>query len=129
MSAVTFKHLPQPLRSHIRSFGTIGQLFKIAPFSAQKSHSAGGRGVPGRISNEPGRKKERKRTIAIYSGHLRLCQQPRAAHALRSYQFLIAPMWLHASHPGTLDGSTRPPSKKINCHMCLQSHLQTFPPE
>ena len=41
---VTFKHLPQPLRSHIRSFGTIGQLFKIPPFSAQKSHSAGGRG-------------------------------------------------------------------------------------
>ena len=29
---VTFKHLPQPLRSHIRSFGTIGQLLKIPPF-------------------------------------------------------------------------------------------------
>ena len=43
---VTFKHLPQPLRSHIRSFGTIGQLFKIPPFSAQKSHSAGGMGGP-----------------------------------------------------------------------------------
>jgi hypothetical protein len=43
---VTFKHLPQPLRSHILSFGTIGQLFKIPPFSAQKSHSAGGRGDP-----------------------------------------------------------------------------------
>jgi hypothetical protein len=26
---------------------------------------------------------------AIYSGHLRLCQQPRAAHALRSDQFII----------------------------------------
>jgi hypothetical protein len=24
---VTFKHLPQPLRSHIRSFGTLEQLF------------------------------------------------------------------------------------------------------
>ena len=48
----------------------------------------------GRISNEPGerererereRKKEREQN-AIYSGQLRLCQQPRAAHALRSDQ-------------------------------------------
>ena len=30
-------------------------------------------------------KEERKNDI--YSGHLRLCQQPRAAHALRSDQF------------------------------------------
>jgi hypothetical protein len=29
------------------------------------------------------RKKERGEKNAIYSGHLRLCQQPRAAHALR----------------------------------------------
>ena len=36
---VTFKHLPQPLRSHIRSFGTLGQLFL-------KCHSAGVGGVP-----------------------------------------------------------------------------------
>ena len=48
----------------------------------------------GRISNEPEeRKKEREREEeerknAIYSGHLRLCQQPRAAHALRSDQFM-----------------------------------------
>ena len=27
---VTFKHLPQPLRSHIRSFGTLGQLLKFS---------------------------------------------------------------------------------------------------
>ena len=38
------------------------------------------------------RKKERggerrERKNAIYSGHLRLCQQPRAAHALRSDQY------------------------------------------
>ena len=34
------------------------------------------------------RKREREREKnAIYSGHLRLCQQPRAAHALRSDQF------------------------------------------
>ena len=32
------------------------------------------------------RKREREKT-AIYSGHLRLCQQPRAAHALRSDQY------------------------------------------
>ena len=38
---VIFKHLPQP---HIRSFGTIGQLLKIPPFSAQKCHSAGAGG-------------------------------------------------------------------------------------
>jgi hypothetical protein len=30
LQAVTFKHLPQPLRSHIRSFGTLGELLKIA---------------------------------------------------------------------------------------------------
>ena len=41
---VTFKHLPQPHQSHILSFGTLVQLFKIPPFSAQKLHSAGGRG-------------------------------------------------------------------------------------
>ena len=29
---VTFKHLPQPLRSHTRSFGILGQLLKIPPF-------------------------------------------------------------------------------------------------
>ena len=33
------------------------------------------------------KKKEREKN-AIYSGHLRLCQQPRAAHALRSDQML-----------------------------------------
>ena len=31
--------------------------------------------------------RERREKNAIYSGHLRLCQQPRAAHALRSDQF------------------------------------------
>jgi hypothetical protein len=46
-----------------------------------------------RISNEPeGRKKERRKREknAIYSGHLRLCQQPRAAHALRSDQYQVS---------------------------------------
>ena len=32
---VTFKHLPQPLRSHTQSFGTLGQLLKIPPLSGQ----------------------------------------------------------------------------------------------
>ena len=32
---VTFKHLPQPLRSHIQSFGTLGQLLKIPPSTPQ----------------------------------------------------------------------------------------------
>ena len=43
---VTFKQLPQPLRSHIQSFGTLGQLLKIPTLSAQICHSAGGRGGP-----------------------------------------------------------------------------------
>ena len=30
--------------------------------------------------------REKEKKNAIYSGHLRLCQQPRAAHALRSDQ-------------------------------------------
>ena len=40
----TSKHLLQPLRSHIQSFRTIGQLLKLTPLSAQKCHSAGGKG-------------------------------------------------------------------------------------
>jgi hypothetical protein len=90
---VTFKHL----RSNLLSFGTLGQLFRIPPFSAQKSLSAGGRGGLGahakfqnptttpseRISNAP---EERGEKNALYSGHIRLCQQPSAAQALRSDQ-------------------------------------------
>ena len=34
------------------------------------------------------REREEEKKNAIYSGHLHLCQQPRAAHALRSDQFL-----------------------------------------
>jgi hypothetical protein len=41
---VTFKHLLKPLRRHIQSFGTLGQLFKRPPLSAQIYHSAGGWG-------------------------------------------------------------------------------------
>ena len=33
---VTFKHLPQPLSSHMESFRTIGQLLKIPPFARPK---------------------------------------------------------------------------------------------
>ena len=40
----------------------------------------------GRISNELERGEKEREKNAIYSGHLRLCQQPRAAHALRSDQ-------------------------------------------
>ena len=36
------------------------------------------------------RKRERREKNAIYSGHLRLCQQPRAAHALRYDQKLVS---------------------------------------
>jgi hypothetical protein len=37
---------PEPLRSHIRSFGTIGQLFKIPPFCPQNRIVQGVGGVP-----------------------------------------------------------------------------------
>ena len=38
---------------------------------------------------ERGEREEEREKNAIYSGHLGLCQQPRAAHALRSDQFQI----------------------------------------
>ena len=38
---ITCKNLPQPLRSHIRSFGTLEQLVKIPTLSAQKCHVQG----------------------------------------------------------------------------------------
>jgi hypothetical protein len=43
---VTFKHLPQPLRSHIRSIGTIGQLFKKNYFPPKNRIVRGVGGVP-----------------------------------------------------------------------------------
>jgi hypothetical protein len=54
----------------------------------------------GRICNEPEEKEERERgeKNAIYSGHLRLCQQPRAAHALHLDQCLI----LNGARSGSL---------------------------
>ena len=42
------------------------------------------------------RKKEREKN-AIYSGHLRLCQQPSAAHALRSDQFNFWSLFIQLS--------------------------------
>ena len=42
---VTFKHLPQPLRSHIRSFGTLGQLLQFSKKNIKKPKNApGGQG-------------------------------------------------------------------------------------
>jgi hypothetical protein len=32
---VTFKQIPQPLKTHVRSFGTLRQHLKILPLSAQ----------------------------------------------------------------------------------------------
>ena len=43
----------------------------------------------GELAMSPERKRERGEKNAIYSGQLRLCQQPRAAHALRSDQNII----------------------------------------
>ena len=44
------------------------------------------------------REKKKEKKIAIYSGHLRLCQQPRAAHALRSDQNLKPSLSCSAGH-------------------------------
>ena len=44
-TSVTFKHLPQPLRSHIRSFGTLGKYLKLPPLTPQIYDSSGGRGA------------------------------------------------------------------------------------
>ena len=41
----------------------------------------------GELAMSRKKKEERRRKNAIYSGHIRLCQQPRAAHALRSDQY------------------------------------------
>jgi hypothetical protein len=41
------------------------------------------------VLNSSGNKKRKKRKITKNSGHLRLCQQPRAAHALRSDQLRV----------------------------------------
>ena len=100
---VTYKHLHQPLRCHIRSFGTLGQIFKIPPLSAQICHSAGSRGgVPnhffwlecsyfcylgarakfqnpmtapsGRISNEPRRREREKMPYIVATYVSASCQ-------------------------------------------------------
>ena len=50
------------------------------------------------------RKKERRkkeRENAIYSGHLRFCLQPRAAHALRSDQLFLISIWLFSKNANT----------------------------
>jgi hypothetical protein len=46
VSRVTFKHLPQAFRSHILSFGTLGQLFEIPPFPPKNRIVRGVGGVP-----------------------------------------------------------------------------------
>ena len=38
---VTFKHLPQPLKSHIRSFRNLGQLLKFSKKTFKKPKNAG----------------------------------------------------------------------------------------
>ena len=56
----------------------------------------------------PEEEEEREKN-AIYSGHLRLCQQPRAAHALRSDQkmpFIVA-TYVYTSSQGQRTHSAR----------------------
>ena len=43
----------------------------------------------GELAMSRKKKEERRENNAIYSGHICLCQQPRAAHALRSDQKLV----------------------------------------
>ena len=49
------------------------------------------------MSRKRPRERERKRKSAIYSSHLRLCQQPSAAHALRSDQFNFWSLFIQLS--------------------------------
>ena len=67
---VTLKHLPQPLRSHIRSFGTLGQLFKISPFTAQNLHSSGD--CFGLYLSRPSNVRKQVLFISSYHDHLPL---------------------------------------------------------
>ena len=56
------------------------------------------------------REKEEIEKNAIYSGHLRLCQQPRAAHALRSdqqYKYASQEQWDLCTHPEHLPGNAK----------------------
>ena len=46
----------------------------------------------GELAMSPEERKKEREKNAICSGHLRLCQQPRAAHALRSDQLLYLNM-------------------------------------
>ena len=62
----------------------------------------------GELAMSPERKTEREKN-AICSGHLSLCQQPRAAHALRSDQkipFIVA-TYVYASSQGQRTHSAR----------------------
>ena len=108
-SPSTFKNLPQLLRSHIRSFGTLGQLLKLPNFSALKCHSAGVGGVPecflligilifmllwnptttpsGILNNGGRRRKKKERKINTKNSCVP--KLLRLSHTLRSEQLLI----------------------------------------
>ena len=67
--------------------------FEICPFSSKNSVNWGVGGVPKFFLSHwnpnicvTWKRERRNRNNANDSGHLRLCQQPRAAHALRSDQ-------------------------------------------
>ena len=72
------------------------------------------------------RKKERKRKNAIYSGHLHLCHQPRAAHALRSDQFINNLMQVPSPEMGnkTLTGTLE---SHVGVKECKGWFSQTLP--
>jgi hypothetical protein len=76
---ITFKHLPLPLRSDIRSFGTLGQLFKRPPFYDEICHSAGGRVGPW-IFFVGGILMQNFKTLR----HLRFCSQGQRRHSAQT---------------------------------------------
>jgi hypothetical protein len=108
-------HVLEPLRSHIRSFGTLRQLFKKAQLSTRIYHSAGGRGVPKflwglkssyfcylgahakfqnpttisfvRMSNELERREKKEKEMPFIVATSVCACIPRAAQALRSDQW------------------------------------------
>jgi hypothetical protein len=75
LAHLTFKHLPQPLRSHILSFGSLGQLFKIPPFPPKNRLV---RGVGGE------RREEEKKMAFIVATNVYPSSQGQRTHSARN---------------------------------------------
>ena len=74
----------------------------------------------GELAMSRKKKEERREKNAIYSGHLRLCQQPRAAHALRSDQNQINTYTYHSFSKARFLNTAHQQRKYINMLYCYQ---------